>query len=173
MAVQDLMDTLTAYAEVVGYLPKSPTFLPEPGDGCVLSGIDLRVRMGMFEEEPTPLWLAGLFWAVWHYPVTAYITLSQMVAVPMVGMVFIIIYSLAGQTMTLIGMTYIYAWLCNNTKSVFIPILFHALGNMISTVLIVDEQPLLTTMSALMPWAIVIILQRVYGRERFPGKPSP
>ena len=54
-SLQDLMDTLTAYGEAVGHPLKSPTLLPEPGDGCMLSGIDLRVRMEMFEEELTPI----------------------------------------------------------------------------------------------------------------------
>lgn len=45
------MDALPAYAEPVGYPLKSPTFLPQPIDGCVLSGIDLPVTMGLFEEE--------------------------------------------------------------------------------------------------------------------------
>ena len=52
---QDLMDTLTAYAEPLRYSLKSPTLLPQPGDGYLLSGIDLRVRMGMFEEELSPI----------------------------------------------------------------------------------------------------------------------
>jgi hypothetical protein len=49
------MDTLTAYAEALGYLLKGPTLLPEPGNGWVVSGIDPRVRVGMFEEESTPV----------------------------------------------------------------------------------------------------------------------
>ena len=52
------MDTLTAHAESVGYPLKGPTFLSQPGDGRVLSRIDLRVRMGMFEEESTPVFPA-------------------------------------------------------------------------------------------------------------------
>jgi len=45
------MDALPSDSEPVGYPLKSPTFLAQPGDGCVLSGIDLRVRMGMFQRE--------------------------------------------------------------------------------------------------------------------------
>ena len=52
------MDGLPSDSEPIGYPLKSPTFLPQPGDGCVLSGIDLRVRMGMFEEESTRVVLA-------------------------------------------------------------------------------------------------------------------
>jgi len=47
------MDTLTAYPEVLGYRSKSPAFLSYARPA--LLGIDLRVRMGMFEEELTPV----------------------------------------------------------------------------------------------------------------------
>jgi len=49
------MDALSSDSEPIGYPLKSPTFLPQPSDGFMLSGIDLRVRMGMFEQESTPL----------------------------------------------------------------------------------------------------------------------
>jgi len=49
------MDALPSDSAPVGCALKSPTLLPQPGDGCTLSGMDLRVRMGMFEEEPTPV----------------------------------------------------------------------------------------------------------------------
>jgi len=52
---EDLMDALPSDSAPVGCALKSPTLLPQPGDGCTLSGMDLRVRMGMFEEEPTPV----------------------------------------------------------------------------------------------------------------------
>jgi len=51
VSLQDLMDTLAAYAEALGYLLKRPTLFPQPDDGCMLSGIDLRVTMGMFDQE--------------------------------------------------------------------------------------------------------------------------
>jgi len=53
------MDTLTAYAEALGYPLKSRTLLLQAGDGCVLSGIDLGVRMAMFEEELTQIGAAS------------------------------------------------------------------------------------------------------------------
>lgn len=52
------MDTSTVRAKAVGYLLKGPTLLPEPGNGWVVSGIDPRVRVGIFEEESTPVALA-------------------------------------------------------------------------------------------------------------------
>ena len=49
------MGPLPSDSEAVGYPLKSPTFLPKRGDASVLSGIDLGVRMRMFEEELTPV----------------------------------------------------------------------------------------------------------------------
>lgn len=49
------MDALPSDSEPIGYLLKGPTLLPEPGNGWVVSGIDPRVRVGMFEEESTPV----------------------------------------------------------------------------------------------------------------------
>ena len=118
------------------------------------------------------IWLVGLIWAVWHYPFTIYYTLSGMTNVPVAGMVFTIITSLAGQTVSLIGMTYIYAWLYNNTQSVFVAILFHALGNVMTAVFSTDIQPLVSLMIAAMPWVIVFVLEKVYGKTRFPGRPT-
>jgi len=118
------------------------------------------------------IWRVGLIWAVWHYPFTIYYTLSGMIDMPVAGMVFTIIMSLAGQTVSLIGMTYIYAWLYHNTKSVFVAILFHALGNVMTTVFSTDIQPLVSLMIAVMPWVIVFVLEKVYGKTRFPGQPT-
>jgi len=80
-----------------------------------------------------------------------------------------VIMALLGQTMSLVGITYIYVWLYNNTKSVFIAILFHALSNFIPEVLQVGANPSQGIMMALMPWIMVFILEKVYGKERFPG----
>ena len=49
------MDALRAHAEAVGYPLKSPASLPQLDDGHALSAIDLRGRMGIFEEELTPV----------------------------------------------------------------------------------------------------------------------
>ena len=118
------------------------------------------------------IWLAGLIWAVWHYPLTTYYRLSQMVDVPLVGMVFAVISDLAGQTMALIGITYIYAWIYNHTRSLFLTILFHALSNVIPALFAVGAQPALTAMMAVMPWIVVWVLERIYGKTQFPGQPA-
>ncbi len=119
------------------------------------------------------IWLLGLSWAIWHYPFTAYHTLSSMVDVPVPAMIVTVIFALAGNTMSLIGMTYTYVWLSNNTKSVFLAILFHAAVNAMNTVVLVSIEgfnPLVTIIMALMPWAVVLVMAKVLGKEKFPGR---
>ena len=87
-------------------------------------------------------------------------------------MIFSVIYALAGNTMSIIGLTYIYVWLNNNTKSVFLAILFHAVVNVMITVLLASIEgfnPLVTLIIALMPWAVVIVMKKMLGKEKFPG----
>ena len=82
---------------------------------------------------------------------------------------------LVGQTISLIGITYIYAWLYNHTQSIFLCIIFHALGNMFSLWLLsflVDVQSV-TIFAAIMPWIVVFFLQRKLGKVNFPGTPKP
>ena len=118
------------------------------------------------------IWLLGLSWAVWHYPFTAYYTLSSMADVPVPAAIFGVIFALAGNTRSLIGMTYIYVWLINNTKSVFLAILFHAFANVMNTVVLASIEgfnPLVTIIVALMPWGVVIAMKKVLDKEQFPG----
>lgn len=55
VSLQDLMDALPSDSKPVAYPLESPTFFPQVGDRCMLLRIDFRVRMGMFEEESTPV----------------------------------------------------------------------------------------------------------------------
>lgn len=120
-----------------------------------------------------PVWVLGLIWAVWHYPLVIMQTLSMMQNVTVPQMVITIIMSLAGQTMALIGITFIYVWLYNKTQSVFLTIVFHALSNLFSVWLFtfLKEPQAVTVFAALMPWAVVVFMQKRFGEEQFPGKP--
>jgi hypothetical protein len=118
------------------------------------------------------IWVLGLIWAIWHYPFTIYHTLSSMTNVPMAAMIPTVIFTLAGFTMSIIGMTYIYVWLYNNTKSVFLAILFHAVANVANTVVLSSIEgvnPLVTLIIGIWPWAVVVVMRIVLGKERFPG----
>lgn len=118
------------------------------------------------------IWLLGLAWAGWHYPFTVYHTLASLVDMPVPAIVITVIIALAGNTMSIIGITYIYVWLNNNTKSIFLAILFHAIANVANTIAFASIEgfnPLVTIIIALMPWAVVIVMKKMLGKDKFPG----
>jgi len=141
----------------------------EPGwRGFLLPRLQAR-----FEGEKA-VWMLGLIWAIWHYPLVILRTLSVMHDVTLPQMVITIIMSLAGMTMSQIGLSFIYVWLYNRTRSVFLMIVFHALSNVLSTWLLtfLAEPQAVTLFVALMPWAVVVFMQKRFGREYFPGAPQ-
>lgn len=118
------------------------------------------------------IWLLGLIWALWHFPYVVYHTLLPMDNIPVLEMLMSTVFALAGYTMSLIGQTYIYVWFYNNTKSVFIAVLFHGILNFTSLIVVSFMEtfnPSITLIMALMPWAVVIVLQKIIGKEKFPG----
>ncbi|MBN1304928.1 MAG: CPBP family intramembrane metalloprotease [Anaerolineales bacterium] len=126
----------------------------------------LRDRYG----SDRTVWLLGITWAAWHYPFTIYDTLSKTGGLPAAGVMITVVMALAGQTMSLVGMTYLYVWLYNNTGSVFIAIVFHALSNFLPAVLLSGMNSSLGILAALMPWIVVFMLEKALGKDRFPGK---
>ena len=131
----------------------------------------LLPRLKARSEGENYIWLLGLFWAIWHYPLVILQTLSIMQDVTIPQMAITIIMALAGQTMALIGMTYLYAWIYNQTDSVFLAIVFHAFSNLFSFWLLsfLAEPQAVTLFVALMPWAVVVFLQKRLGKDKFPG----
>jgi hypothetical protein len=53
--LQDLMGTLAADAKALGDALKRPAFFPQPSDVGLLFELNLGVRMGVFEQELTPV----------------------------------------------------------------------------------------------------------------------
>jgi membrane protease YdiL (CAAX protease family) len=76
---------------------------------------------------------------------------------------------LAGFTISIIGMTYLHVWLYNNTGSVLLAIIFHAFNNAFPTILAIEGAPQVATLAGLMPWVLVIYLERRLGKDQFPG----
>ncbi len=117
------------------------------------------------------IWILGLFWSIWHFPIVIIQTLAMTQNVTGLQIVITVLMSLAGNVMALIGMTYIYVWFFNNTGSVFLCIVFHALSNVLmfwlSSFLAAPQTAGLVT--ALLPWAVVFIIQKKLGKEKFPG----
>jgi membrane protease YdiL (CAAX protease family) len=117
------------------------------------------------------IWLLGLIWSIWHFPIVIIRTLSVMHDATMPQIIITILTSLAGNVMALIGMTHIYVWLYNKTQSVFLSILFHALSNLFifwfTSFLAAPQSAGLAI--GLMPWAVVIYMQKRLGKDQFPG----
>lgn len=86
-----------------------------------------------------------------------------------------ILVTLAGMTMGQIGMTHIFVWLYHRTNSIVLMIIFHALNNLFGLWLVsfLAEPQAVNLLIGLMPWAVVIFLQKRLGKENFPGKVNP
>ena len=74
--------------------------------------------------------------------------------------------------MTLLGITFLYVWLYNHTRSVFVAILFHALGNTFAAIPFGEMQPAISLFIAIMPWVVVAALERTLPKGEFPGSPA-
>jgi len=76
--------------------------------------------------------------------------------VTLLQVLIILILSLAGFTISIIGITFFYVWLYNQTQSIFLLIVFHAFSNTFSnwfSSFLVEPQTV-TIFVALMPWAV-------------------
>jgi membrane protease YdiL (CAAX protease family) len=119
-----------------------------------------RLQAGFGREKA--VWGAGLVWALWHFPFTIYYTLQGAPDLPPASQLALVIPALIGQTMSLIGMVYIYAWLVNGSQSVFTAVVFHALGNTLNSAAgaLVVANPVVSLGIGAMPWLIVLFLER-------------
>lgn len=125
----------------------------------------LRERFG----PASSVWLLGLAWAAWHYPLTAMYTLAAMPSgMPAVVGVVTVVVALLSQTIGLIAMTYIYAWLYERTTSIFLMIFFHALTNTIPF-LLPPPLGMWALVIGLFPWVVVLVLW-LSARPHFPHK---
>jgi hypothetical protein len=108
-----------------------------------------------------------LLWAVWHYPLVIIQGLNGMSGIPVMEVVIGTVMNLAGFTMKTIGETYLFVWLYNQTRSVFLAIVFHALLNTFSTWFLpyLAVPATATLLIGLMPWVVVLVLQLVIGKD--------
>ncbi len=130
--------------------------LEEPG----WRGFALEKLQKRFNAEKTS-WILGLVWAIWHYPYVIFLYSDT-------GF-FAIIMSLAGFSMAIIAQTFIFTWFYNNTRSIFIAILFHAMLNTSTTFLLGEitiVHPVMGIIPALVTWGAVLILLKRFGGER-------
>ena len=131
----------------------------------------LLQRLKAGSENENHIWWVGLIWAVWHYPLVILQTVYGAPDMTTLQILVTVLTSLAGFTMSIIGITYLYNWLYAETGSGLLMIVFHALSNLFSfwlpTFLQTPEAS--TLIIALMPWAFVIVLPKILGKERFLG----
>jgi len=120
------------------------------------------------------IWLLGLFWAIWHYPSTLYVTLQGVQGVNAAQLVITLIMALAGQTLSLIGLSYVYAWLIARTDSVWLAILFHGLSNALPFLALqyVDSAPSLSLLQGAAPWLLVLAMRWLLGESWYARTPA-
>jgi membrane protease YdiL (CAAX protease family) len=176
---------------LVGLLVGAADFRDEPGTVTVTTALLLllftTLTSGLGEEpgwrgyllpslqasfpQRKAIGILGVIWAVWHYPFTIYATLGGLEPGVGAAAAAVVLPALIGQTAALVGIVYIYAWLLNRTGSVFLLIVFHALTNVVPELFarLATLDPALQLLGAVMPWLIVLVLERVMGKDSFPG----
>ena len=113
-------------------------------------------------------WILGALWGVWHFPSIAYYNLANGVPAPALVPI------LAGLVLGIVGWTMVNTWVYNGTESVFLMIVLHGWYNTVNSYLVLSSQNALAqTLSGILPWALAIVLLRVYGGEDLAAKPRP
>lgn len=111
-------------------------------------------------------WILGILWGVWHFPFIIYHNYSLGL-----GALFV---SFLGLTLGIVGWTIVNTWLYNNTRSVFLLILLHGWGNAVHSYLVLSSNNYAAqTLYGILPWAIAVVLLRVYGKENLSPQPRP
>lgn len=138
-------------------------FTEEPG----WRGFALPHLQSKYSAEKSS-WILGVLWGVWHFPFIIYYNLSA--GVP----VFALIPILVGLVFGIVGWTIVNTWIYNSTESVFIMIVLHGWYNTVNSYMVLSSQNTLAqTLNGILPWALAIILLRVYGGENLADRPRP
>ncbi|MGF1471325.1 MAG: type II CAAX prenyl endopeptidase Rce1 family protein [Rubrobacteraceae bacterium] len=113
-------------------------------------------------------WILGVLWGIWHFPVIIYYNLAA--GVPAFALLPILI----GLILGIVGWTIVNTWIYNSTESIFLMILLHGWYNTVNSYMVLSSQNALAqTLSGVLPWALAIVLLRVYGGENLAAKPRP
>ncbi len=105
-------------------------------------------------------WILGLVWAIWHFPYLFYLYWDSGVPV--------LLPSLLGFTLAIIGQTFIISWFYVNTRTIFLAILLHAWLNTSAAVIIGEitiVNPALGIIPGLATWLVVFVLIKRYGNQ--------
>lgn len=110
-------------------------------------------------------WILGVLWGVWHFPFIVYYNLST--GIPALALIPVLL----GLVFGIVGWTIVNTWIYNSTESVFLMILLHGWYNTVNSYTILAFQNALAqTLSGILPWALAIILLRVYGGENLAAR---
>lgn len=113
-------------------------------------------------------WILGVLWGVWHFP--SIISYNLAAGVPTFALLPILVFLVLG----IVGWTIVNTWIYNSTESVFLMIVLHGWYNTVNSYMVLSSQNALAqTLSGILPWALAIILLRVYGGEHLAAKPRP
>ncbi len=99
-------------------------------------------------------WAVGPVWAVWHFPIVVMIWVQQGMGLAQ------ILGSLAGFTIGTVAMAILQAWFYEDTRSVFLSIVIHALFNTVPlTIVLLFEGSPAAVVAQLSLWAVVVYLK--------------
>lgn len=113
-------------------------------------------------------WILGALWGVWHFPFIIYFNLEAGLPAPA------LIPILVGLVLGIVGWTIVNTWIYNSTESVFLMILLHGWYNTVNSYLVLASQNALAqTLSGILPWALALVLLRIYGGENLATGPRP
>ena len=113
-------------------------------------------------------WILGVLWGVWHFPSIIYYNLAT--GMPTLALIPILVFLVLG----IVGWTIVNTWVYNSTESVFLMIVLHGWYNTVNSYMVLSSQnALVQTLGGILPWALAIILIRVYGGEHLAAKPRP
>jgi hypothetical protein len=100
-------------------------------------------------------WILGVLWGIWHVPFQFYYTHDQP---------FLLIPSMLGLTLGIVGWTIVMTWVYNNTESLWLLILMHGWNNAIQSYLILWQPNVVAhTLYGLVTWAIAVGLTWRYS----------
>jgi uncharacterized protein len=113
-------------------------------------------------------WILGALWGVWHFPSIIYYNLAT--GMPTLALIPILVFLVLGT----VGWTMVNTWVYNSTESVFLMIVLHGWYGTVNSYLVLSSQNALAqTLSGILPWALAIVLLRIYGGEDLAARPRP
>lgn len=110
-------------------------------------------------------WIVGVAWGIWHVPFTVYFNRDEP---------WLLIPSMVGLTVGIVGWTVVNTWIYNGSRSVLLIILLHGWNGTVQSMLVLSQPNFFAqTVYTLLPWGMAIWLARRYGEEHLGTEPRP